>query len=244
MKKSIILGIFFILVIAILSSVQLWNKKLNFWPDGKIEMQKISCVESGGEFKEETCVCPSVFPILDSETGRCRDIAGNSPISSNEAGVFKERNEISGSCEQKGGEMYVVPATPLSFCYFHQWGEPVVQELNSKSSNSKLNRVVFVSKENKERSAPKLWYAKEIKSGEISELGKLCLDCQDAFDKYGAKTVEVAGKQVTMFPAYEKKWDVYYLADALKGYDIVFILPIADLFRGAFLEDFWFDPLL
>lgn len=161
-----------------------------------------------------------------------------------EADVLKTREKIFVSCGQKGGEMYVVPATPVSFCYFHQWGEPVVQELNRKGLNGKLNRVVFVSNGKKEAVAPKLWYAKEIKGGDISELGKLCLDCQDISDKYGAKTVEVAGKQAILFPSYEKKWDVYYLGDALKGYDIVFILPVADLFRNAFLEDFWFDPLL
>ncbi|MFH1286462.1 MAG: hypothetical protein ABII02_01785 [Candidatus Magasanikbacteria bacterium] len=100
------------------------------------------CVESGGEFHEGYCTCPPLFPVFDETREVCMDIYGQYATSAKEAGRLQERVDYVGLCKKKEYDaIYVIPGTPVTFCYPASWGDTKLESLGTGDVD--LNRVDF-----------------------------------------------------------------------------------------------------
>lgn len=243
MNKKIIMWIFFLIIVAVLLFVV-------FRQGGLYESVKFEgCINTGGDIIDGECSCSVFFPIYNQDTGKCQNEFGESPASLEILSVLEERVNFVHGCQSTEGNVYVVPNTPVTFCYDMIWGAPKV-ELVANSAY----KLSFIDVDTKLVSAlaPVLYYY-SVSEAIPEDVPQICYSCLDFSleepelkNKLGlAEQVEIKKMAVDSLPALrvnDGKMVTYYVPDSFDHNHLILTVSEANAIPLDSLITFlWFD---
>lgn len=223
--------------------------------DEALSSQEQLCINSGGDFLDDSCACPKLFPVYNEETLLCQNAAGQPPLSRKHAHRLDERLTYVFACRARLHEVYVVPGTQITFCYDKEWGSPQVTSESIEDISFKITS--FTSEDtDRTRSVPRLIYTKVP---DVLNIDGICLSCVDDLSVSEEdisidlnlssedffEVVDVAGVSALRITYVTKGFIIYYLPHTFDGYSI---RVSSDIDYGpeldTFMEGLWFDDLV